>query len=213
MYVDLPHEDPDKLKDMVGLLLVHLYGTRAAADGWHCEYSGLLEELGFVKGDASACIFRHHLRNIVCSVHGDDFTSSGPKESLDWMKKKMEEKYELTESARLGPSCEDDKEVRVLNRIVRWTPEGIEYEADPRHVEQIVRDLDLMGAKSVTTPGLKPTFEQACHSGLLPPEKHRAFRAIAARANYLAVDRPDFQYAPKRSADGWRHSQRQASLL
>ena len=79
VYVDLPHEDLDKLKDMVGLLLVHLCVTRAAADGWHCEYSGLLEELGFVKGDASACIFRHHLRNIVCSVHGDDFTSSGSK--------------------------------------------------------------------------------------------------------------------------------------
>jgi hypothetical protein len=42
VYVDLPHEDPDKARDKVGLLLVHLYGTRAAADGWHCEYSGLL---------------------------------------------------------------------------------------------------------------------------------------------------------------------------
>ena len=61
------------------------------------------------------------------------------------MKQKME-KYELTESARLGPSCQDDKEVRVLNRVARWTPEGVEYEADPRHVEQIVRDLDLMRA-------------------------------------------------------------------
>ena len=72
----------------------------------------------------------------------------------------MEEKYELTESARLGPAPQDDKEVRVLNRIVRWTAEGVEYEADPRHVEQIVRDLDLIGSKPVTTPGLKPTFEQ-----------------------------------------------------
>ena len=58
VYVDLPHEDPDKLKDMVGLLLVHPYDTRAAADGWHCEYSSLLEEMGFVRGDASACVFR-----------------------------------------------------------------------------------------------------------------------------------------------------------
>ena len=54
VYVDLPHGDPDKARDMVGLLLVHLYGTIAAADGWHCECSGFLEELGFVKGDASA---------------------------------------------------------------------------------------------------------------------------------------------------------------
>ena len=87
---------------MVGLLLVHLYGTRAAADDWHCEYSGLLEELGFVKGDASARTFRHALRGIVCSVHGDDFTSSGPKASLDWMKTSMEEKYELTSQHALA---------------------------------------------------------------------------------------------------------------
>ena len=81
--------------------------------------------------------------------------------------------------------------------IVRWTSEGVEYEADPRHVEQIVRDLDLIGAKPVTTPGHKPTFEQAYHSKLLPPEKMRPSRAIAARANYLAMDRPDIQYSAK----------------
>ena len=33
VYVDTPHEDPDKARDMVGLLLVRLYGIRAAADG------------------------------------------------------------------------------------------------------------------------------------------------------------------------------------
>ena len=113
MYVELPHEDPDKARDKVGLLLVHLYGTRAAADGWHCEYSSLLEEMGFEKGDASACIFRHSSREIVCSVHGDDFTSSGPKRDLDWMKSAMEQKYELTESGRLGPGPEDDNDVKV----------------------------------------------------------------------------------------------------
>ena len=71
---------------------------------------------------------------------------------LDWFVNKLKEKYELTESARPGPSSKDDKEVRVLNRTVRWTSEGVEYEADPRPVEQIVRDLDLTGSKAVTTP-------------------------------------------------------------
>ena len=45
VYADLLARDPGKARDMVGLVLVHLYGTRAAADGWHCDYSGLLEEL------------------------------------------------------------------------------------------------------------------------------------------------------------------------
>lgn len=38
VYVDLPEGDPDTARDMVGLLLVQLYGARAAAAGWHCEY-------------------------------------------------------------------------------------------------------------------------------------------------------------------------------
>ena len=50
---------------------------------------------------------------------------------MDWMETAMEEKYELTESARLGPASGDDKEVRVPNGEVRWTEEGVEYEANP----------------------------------------------------------------------------------
>ena len=73
-------------------------------------------------------------------------------------------------------------------------------------------DTLLMGSKSVTTPGLKPTFEQACHSSLLPPEKHRAFRAIAARANYLAMDRPDVQYAAKEICR-WMAAPTEASVV
>ncbi len=41
-YVDLPSEDADKAKGLCGLLQVHMYGTRAAADGWHGEYSNFL---------------------------------------------------------------------------------------------------------------------------------------------------------------------------
>ena len=107
----------------------------------------------------------------------------------------MGEKYELTDSAWCGPSSKDDKEVRIPNRIVSWIGEGIGYEANPRRVGQIVRDLDFIGSKPVTTPGFEPTLEQACHSPLLPPEKMRPFRAIAAAANYLAMGRPDAQYS------------------
>ena len=44
-----------------------------------------------------------------------------------------DKKYELKEGSRLGPGPNDDKEGRVLNRIVRWEKEGLTYEADPRH--------------------------------------------------------------------------------
>ena len=57
------------------LLKRHMYGTQRADDGWQSEYSGTLRGLGFALGAASACVFRHKERQLVCSVHGDDFTA------------------------------------------------------------------------------------------------------------------------------------------
>ena len=196
-YVELPDEDPDRQRGQVGLLRVHMYGTRAAADGWHGEYSGVLERLGFARGDASACVFRHTKRRLVTSVHGDDFTTAGPKRELDWLKQEMEKCYELKENYRIGPGPRDAKEARVLNRVIRWTSSGIEYEADPRQAERLILDLGLDGAKSVGTAGVKPTKESIAADQPLPEGKHTAFRAVAARGNYLAADRPDVQFATK----------------
>ena len=58
-YVDLPQEDPGHSKGQCGLLLRHMYGTKKAAEGWHDEYSGTLTEMGFIRGDSSACVLRH----------------------------------------------------------------------------------------------------------------------------------------------------------
>ena len=52
----------------------------------------------------------------------------------------MEFRYEFMELARLGPGPNDDKEVKILNRIIRWTASGVEYEADPRQIEKVVAD-------------------------------------------------------------------------
>ena len=36
-------------------------------------------------------------------------------------------KDERTETGRIGPGRGDDKELKRLNRIVRWCPEGLKY--------------------------------------------------------------------------------------
>ena len=79
------------------------------------------------------------------SVHGDDFTAAGPKDSLDWFEAQMKSKYELTVGGRLGPGARDDKEATVLNRVIRWTGQGLEHEADPRQAERLLEELDLEG--------------------------------------------------------------------
>ena len=197
-FVELPKEDADRARGFVAQLLVHMYGTRRAGEGWHNDYSGhLTDDMGFLKGAASSCVFRHPERDLVSSVYGDDFATTGSKEDLDWFLGCLQERYELTESARLGPGDEDDKEARILNRVVRWTSEGLEYEADPRQVEQLVQDLHLEGAKPLGTPGCKATAEQLVEDAPVLADQETPFRAVAARANYLAADRPECQFPAK----------------
>ena len=55
----------------------------------------------------------------------------------------------------LGPDENEVKELRVLNRVIRWESAGITWEADPRHAELIVQHLKLADSKAVVSPGLK----------------------------------------------------------
>ena len=76
VYVELFPEDPDFGKGICGRLNVHMYGTRRAADGWHCECTDTLLELGFETGQASACVFVHKEKGLAISIHGDDFATA-----------------------------------------------------------------------------------------------------------------------------------------
>jgi hypothetical protein len=183
---------------MCALLRRHMYGTRPAADGWQEEYSStLVREMGFVQGTASPNLFRHEARGIVTSVHGDDFTSAGPKDALDWFEAELQRHYEITIQPRLGPGPQDAKEVRVLNRVIRWCGSHLEYEADPRQVEKLILECGLEGCKPTATPGVRASFEEVESDAELPKEQHSAFRGAAARGNYLAADRLDCQFACK----------------
>ena len=57
-YVALPTEDHDH-REKCGLLRKHMYGTRAAADGWQQEYSGFLRSIGFKQGEACPCLLNN----------------------------------------------------------------------------------------------------------------------------------------------------------
>ena len=62
-----------------------------------------------------------------CVVHGDDFTVLGPECDLRWFAREFAKHFEVKVRGRIGPGPKDDKEATVLNRVVRWTDQGIEY--------------------------------------------------------------------------------------
>ena len=97
----------------------------------------------------------------------------------------------------------EGSECRLLNRVVRCTPAGWEVEPDQRHVDILIPFLELKGANGVTTPGEHESRskEEENNEELEPGEATR-YRSIAARANYLAADRPDLMYAVKELCRG-----------
>ena len=46
------------------------------------------------------------------------------------------------------------KEGKVINRIVRWTPQGYESEGDLRHAEVVVEQLGVRDLPSLSAPGV-----------------------------------------------------------
>ena len=74
-------------------------------------------------------------------VHGDDFISTGSRESLSWMKCKLEERFEV-KTTLIGHRKGEALEGRVLNRVIRACSAGWEYEGDQRHAELVVGVMD-----------------------------------------------------------------------
>ena len=85
----------------------------------------------------------------------------------------------------------------ALNRVIRWTEDGLELEGGPRQTEKLIRECGLEGANCVSTPGLKESAAQVLEDKPLDGHLHTPYRATAARANYLAADRVDCQFAAK----------------
>ena len=200
VYVKLPEEDDEP--GMCGRLNVSMYGTQDAASNWEHKYASHLVEHGFVRGKSSPCIFWNPHTGVRCVVHGDDFTFAGSDEELDKCSRMMSDEYDIKIRGKLGPDKGDDKAITILNRCVEWTPDGIQYEADPRHVEILINELDLHDTKPVATPGVKGAPIDDEKNAHLDQSQATKFRQLIARCNFLCQDRSDIQYACKEAARG-----------
>ena len=155
VYVKLPDEDLEAGDEgRCGRLLMSMYGTRDAAVNWSAEYTSTLVQGGYIQGIANSCLFYNPDLDVTVMVHGDDFIAVGRESEIDKTKDTLQDKYKL-KTEKLGNGKDDQKEVRILNKIVRYTAEGLKLEADPRHAELVIKELGLQGAKSVKSPGSK----------------------------------------------------------
>ena len=148
----------------------------------------------------------HKSGNIRLTRHGDDFIIVAPCKEIEWLVKEMEKGYELKYTI-VGPEAGPSKEVRILNKRVRWTQDGIQYECDRRHAEIVVGLLGMEGMKPLSSPGLteiidcflkeedKKADNAEVRQRALEHGSDSLCRALAARINFFAQDRTDLVFA------------------
>ena len=150
-------------------------------------------------------------------VHGDGFAVPSWETQLDWFWDKIQKRFESKHRGRLGPSRNDTKQIRILNRIVEWTDAGILYEGDQRHVEICIRQMGLEeSAREVVTPvdrsvedprnadSLRMNQQQ---SQALSASAATMYRGMTARLNYLGQEGSEIQLAVKELGKGYEQSQ------
>ena len=179
----------------MGKLKASLYGTRDASTNWQEEAAKCMVKWGFEICRYNPCLFHHSGRKMLCLVHGDDFVCVADADDLRWLKEQLSQRFEM-KTTSMGLKEGESKEERILNRVIRVTSEGWEYEADQRHADLIIQEMGASKMSTLSHPGGdKKVIEDEEKSEELQGKEATRFRAVAARANYLSADRPDIQYA------------------
>ena len=107
---------------------------------------------GFKVGQYNPCTYFHPGHDLRALVHGDDFVAVGDRHDCEWFKAKLGGRFEI-KTKLVGFQDDEEQEERILNRVIRATPSGgWEIEADQRHADIIVKELNLKEANGVRTP-------------------------------------------------------------
>ena len=173
----------------------------------------------FSIGKVSPVLFCHHRKSLKCLVQGDDIVVSAEPADLVWMRNELESKLEIT-TAILGDGLWMSREVKILNRKLRWHDGvGISHEADQKHAEAIIRERGTSTSTSVKVPMSKESKdgvrdktddnmeerklgklgmkEEPLVGQILNAAETARYRALAATANFFAIDRGDIVHCAK----------------
>ena len=197
VYIELP-EEAGASADMCGKLQFWMYGMRQAAQAWEEWYSGKMETAGFKRGVGNAVVFYHAGRDVAVLVHGDDFVTVGDDEDVEWFKLLAVGWFEMKVRGKLGEDENDEKEMVILGRRMRWTADGLELEADKEILKRLKGQFGFdewtRAAVSIGEKENEPIYEKG---ELLGKEEAKGFRGVAALVNYYSQDCPEALFAAK----------------
>ena len=196
-FVELPDYVPAEFwTTHVGKLRKALYGTRPAAASWRDELRKGLVSCGLNVGTVSRCYFHNELCSVAVTVHGDDIFVAGPRQDFAKMVATLKKRWETRDQMIRSKLC-DQKELRILNRTLRWCKDGLVFAANLRHGREVVDELGLTKSRPVSSPATGDGVArcQDDESKPLDEEEKRLHQRIVAKFDYLADDRLDLKYA------------------
>lgn len=130
-------------------------------------------------------------------VHGDDFPFLGTSEALTSVLAHFRSWWDVKLRGVMGSDQEDSKRMDIFNRTLTWDGKKLILKADNKHAQVLFDELGIKeNSNGVTIPTCE-SDEKAMEEVLDQREASR-YRSLAARANYLGLDRPDLQFATKR---------------
>ena len=97
---------------------------------WSKEYGDTLKQSGFVQGKNNPCFFQNKDIEVSVMVHGDDFIAVGSEKSLKTTRTILENKYKIKVEV-LGDKKDQTTELRILNKVVWLTGEGVSLRPTP----------------------------------------------------------------------------------
>ena len=178
-----------------GVLKRAMYGTRDAPLLWQQHLTDTLTRMKFQESPTNAGYYFNKERNVEIVAHVDDLLITGAKADLDWTYAQLTREYELKRNF-LGPGYED--QVSYLGRTLKWTPQGLTWIHNAKHVKNLLNMYGMVECKGMSTPMVHEEFARDMRqdeSELLGSADARRYRAGAATVNYLSQDRPDLAVA------------------
>ena len=98
----------------------------------------------------------------------------------------------------IGPKPDDQRELHILNRALRWCKDGLVFAANLRHGREVSDEMGLSKSKPVSSPAMVNGAAR-CHDDEFKPldeeEKLLVHQRIVAKLDYLAHDRLDLKCA------------------
>ena len=93
----------------------------------------------------------------------------GPMTGLQMFEKLMKDTYECKVDC-IGKGNKDEKQLRVLGRVVSIGDAGVSYEPDQRHVEAVCQHLGIEAGNSCVTLGKERRYRRVKLLRIVPSD-------------------------------------------